>query len=214
MGISIRRSKDMGSVSLSMPTGIVNPFAGATAPSGWLLCDGTEKAIASYPELYSLLTTIYGALTNGSGGAGSTHFRVPDLRGRTVAGKDDMGGSAASRLTSTVLTASNTLGATGGTQTHTLASGESGVPAHGHPASSGNDSPDHSHGAHGGTFDNGVATVYTNRWSTANGFVRDTGGASTRHTHTVTVSNNTAANAGSAHLNTQPTMVLNYIIKA
>lgn len=65
-----------------VPVGAVEMWAGdsslATAPpTGWLLCDGSEKAIATYGNLYSVIGTRYGALTNGSGGAGSTHFRLP-----------------------------------------------------------------------------------------------------------------------------------------
>lgn len=60
-----------------------------TAPIGWLLCDGGEVPIDSYPELYSLLTADgtlfpFGANTDGSGGAGSTYFVLPDLRERFI----------------------------------------------------------------------------------------------------------------------------------
>lgn len=73
------------------PVGSLQAYAGASAPTGWLLCDGSEQAITTYPELYSVLGTTYGALTNGSGGAGSTHFRVPDLRGRMPIGAGNEG---------------------------------------------------------------------------------------------------------------------------
>jgi microcystin-dependent protein len=75
-------------------------FAGANAPTGWLLCDGSQQPIATYPELYSVLSTTYGALTNGSGGAGSSHFRVPDLRGRTPvgAGNENVTGNNTNRV--------------------------------------------------------------------------------------------------------------------
>ena len=62
-------------------------YGGGTAPTGWLLCLGQEVPIASYGELYTAIGTNYGALTNGSGAAGSTHFRVPDLQGRVAVGK-------------------------------------------------------------------------------------------------------------------------------
>lgn len=169
-------------VAGAVPVGVVNPFAGATAPSGWLLCFGQAVSRSQYPVLFSVVSTTYGS------GDGSTTFNLPDMRGRAVAGKDDMGGTAASRLTSTVLTASNTLGATGGTQTHTLTSAQSGVPAHSHPIS--------------------VANV-----SNFTGIIGSTGHGGTI-TYTASTNNNTAADAGSAHLNTQPTIVLNYIIKA
>ena len=64
-------------------------------------------------------------------GDGSTTFNVPDKRGRASFGKDDMGGSAASRLTSAGMSPDGvTLGATGGAQTHTNTTGE--MAAHGH----------------------------------------------------------------------------------
>jgi microcystin-dependent protein len=81
------------------PVGSLQAFAGANAPTGWLLCDGSERPIATYPELYSVLSTTYGALTNGTGGAGSTHFRVPDLRGRMPigAGNENVTGNNTAR---------------------------------------------------------------------------------------------------------------------
>ena len=203
------------------PTGMVSPFAGSTAPNGWLLCFGQAVSRSTYAGLFAVIGTTYGA------GDGSTTFALPDLRGRAVAGLDNMGGSAASRLTNTVLTASNTLGATGGAQTHTLTSGESGVPAHQHSntitnnaVTTGNDSPDHTH-----SF-SPVSTPISSGWSISSGGAgyntsgtTTTGGRSAFHQHSVTSNvtisnvNNTAANASSAHLNTQPTIVLNYIVK-
>jgi len=82
------------------PVGSLQAFAGANAPTGWLLCDGSQQPIATYPELYSVLGTTYGALTNGSGGAGTSHFRVPDLRGRTPvgAGNENVTGNNTNRV--------------------------------------------------------------------------------------------------------------------
>lgn len=70
-----------------VPTGTVLPYAAATAPEGYLICDGSEKPVKDYPALDALLGTTYGARTNGSGGAGSTHFRLPDLQGRVIVSK-------------------------------------------------------------------------------------------------------------------------------
>jgi microcystin-dependent protein len=78
----------------AVPIGVVNPFAGATAPSGWLLCFGQTVSRTQYSGLFLTIGTTYGA------GDGSTTFALPDLRGRTIAGEDDMGGTAANRLTS------------------------------------------------------------------------------------------------------------------
>lgn len=107
-------------INSRLPTGAVQLYAGATAPSNWLLCDGTETAISGYAALYAVCSTTYGSLTNGSGGAGTTHFRLPDLRGRVP-----IGAGAGTGLTV------RTIGATAGAETVTLSSAE--IPAHTHP---------------------------------------------------------------------------------
>lgn len=88
------------SVSLPSFVGMIASFAMSSAPTGWLVCNGAEYAIADYGDLHTAIGTTWGALTNGSGGAGSTHFRVPDLRGEFLRGFDNGFGSdpdAASR---------------------------------------------------------------------------------------------------------------------
>ena len=107
------------------PAGSMIPYAASAAPAGWLLCYGQTVSRSSYAALFLAIGTTYGA------GDGSTTFGLPDLRGRVIAGKDNMGGTAASRLTSPV--AGSTLGATGGAQSHTLTTAE--MPAHTHGAS-------------------------------------------------------------------------------
>lgn len=106
----------------SVPVGTVVPTALSTAPVGWLLCYGQAISRTAYATLFNAIGTTYGA------GDGSTTFNLPDVRGRVVAGKDNMGGTAAWRLTLAV--AGSTLGASGGAQTHTLSVGE--MPSHSH----------------------------------------------------------------------------------
>jgi microcystin-dependent protein len=60
------------------PTGAVLPYAGTSAPSGYLLCDGTSVGTADYPDLFSVVQYNYG----GSG----TAFNVPDLSTRMPIG--------------------------------------------------------------------------------------------------------------------------------
>ena len=217
-------------VQVANPTGAVIAFAGSSAPSGWFLCGGQEVAIASYGALYAVIGTTYGSLTNGSGGAGTTHFRVPDLRGRTVAGIDNMTGSDAGRLD-----IANSSGVVVGSQYVTLTGAQSGVPVHSHvntltnnAVTSGAMSANSTHGhtssygtsagvagtsVHGGRIFAGSAGAYENHIQI--GETKDLS-----HTHSVTSNvtisnvNNTAADAASAHSVMQPTMVLNYIIKA
>jgi microcystin-dependent protein len=98
-----------------VPAGAIMPYAGAAAPDGWLLCYGQAVDRTTYADLFTAISTTYGV------GDGSTTFNLPDLRGRVVAGQDDMGGSSANRLTGlTNGIDGDTLGATGGEEAHTL----------------------------------------------------------------------------------------------
>ena len=93
------------------PVGAVTDFAGATAPTGWMLCYGQAVSRAGYPELFQTIGTTYGI------GDGSTTYNLPDCRGRVTAGVDNMGGTAANRITSAGSgIAGTTLGAVGGAQ--------------------------------------------------------------------------------------------------
>lgn len=96
---------------IQLPAGIIVPFGGGTVPSGWLLCDGANVSRATYGVLFAAIGTTHGS------GDGSTTFGLPDLRGRAPFGKDNMGGSAANRVTSGVSgITGTTLGAAGGHQ--------------------------------------------------------------------------------------------------
>lgn len=101
-------SSALGSQSialLQLPSGTLIDFAGTVEPSGWLLCDGREllKTSPTYASLFAAVGIAYGE-TNGSGGAGTTHFRLPDFRGRFARYNDNMGTAqgAASRDTGRV----------------------------------------------------------------------------------------------------------------
>lgn len=91
-----------------LPSGMLAPYAGAAAPTGWLLCDGGTFSATAYPQLAAVLGNTYGV-------ASGDNYYLPDLRGRTVAGKDNMGGTTAARITAAVSgVTATTLGAAGG----------------------------------------------------------------------------------------------------
>jgi len=82
---AVTQEKLNASVTL-VPTGAVMAFAMNSAPSGWLEANGNEYSKTGiYAALFAVIGTIYGE-TNGAGGTGTTHFRVPDLRASFVRG--------------------------------------------------------------------------------------------------------------------------------
>ena len=175
------------------PTGALMPFAGTTAPSGWLLCYGQTVSRTTYAALFAIIGTTYGA------GDGSSTFTLPDLRGRVIAGQDDMGGTSANRLTNqTGGLDGDTLGAAGGAETHTLTTAQ--MPSHRHTM-----------------FRQVVSNSYTYNEEVYAAYARDSDGNNDYYvTSTTQVANiyGTKATGGDgAHNNVQPTIILNYIIR-
>ena len=211
------------------PPGVMMPYAGSSAPSGWLMAAGQAISRTTYAALFAAIGTVYGA------GDGSTTFNVPDLRGRSIFGRDDMGGSAANRITNAVSGINGTtLGAAGGDQnlaahTHTVTD-----PGHTHTVSD----PGHTHtgttnsaGDHTHTFTRpagvGVTAGSYASWS-GSGTNTETTASAGVHTHTFTTNNGTTgitnatnttgisvASAGTGTAaNVPPAIIMNYIIKA
>lgn len=172
-----------------VPTGSVIPFAGATAPTGWLLSFGQNVSRSTYAALFAVIGTTYGV------GDGSTTFGLPDLRGRVIAGQDDMGGTSANRLTGlSGGVDGDILGGTGGLETHTLT--ESQIPAHRHLS---------------GITQSGSSNAMA-YGSTA--ISPSTSGSMSEDGDNGTITSNTSnTGGGTAHNNVQPTIILNYIIK-
>ena len=201
-----------------LPSGVGPiPWSGdeGSVPSGWLLCDGTIYNIATYPALYAAIGAKFG-------GDDISTFAVPDCRGRIPLGKDNMGGSAAGRVTGATLE-----GVTGGSQTHTLTVSE--MPEHDHSGSTGN-AGGHTHSgstnttgshAHGGGGNSGCG-----QGSGDNNLMncgRQSTDSAGNHSHTLTINsvsdhthslNINDEGGDQPHNNLQPYVVVNYIIKA
>ncbi|MGV0982616.1 MAG: phage tail protein [Polynucleobacter sp.] len=62
------------------PVGSMLPYAGAAAPNGWFLCDGTAKSRTTYAALFTAIGETWGV------GDSSTTFNLPDLREASLVG--------------------------------------------------------------------------------------------------------------------------------
>lgn len=67
-------------LSALIPPGTIIYYAGRTAPSGWLICNGANVSRTDYAALFAAIGTIYGA------GNGSTTFGLPNMGGRFLEG--------------------------------------------------------------------------------------------------------------------------------
>ena len=133
-------------------------------------------------------------------GDGSTTFNVPDLRGRGVFGQDNMGGSAASRITVAGGNFDGTvLGGAGGTQNHTLTTAE--MPVHNHSVTD----PGHAHTYNTPNYDH--PTSLTSGFNAPAG---NTGSFTGSATTGISIQN---AGSGAAHAIMNPAMTLPYILR-
>jgi microcystin-dependent protein len=209
----------------STPTGSRIGYVGTTAPTGWVLCSGrtigngssggTERANADTSTLFELLWNSYGNTElpiQDSAGAASTRgasaaadfaankrMPLPDYRGRVGVGKDDMGGSTASRMTSGGAgIVGTTMGASGGAQTHTLATSE--LPAHASTQNS------HAHSV--------AISSLANEGGTSNGYrASNAPGDTTVAAAVSATATNQNVGGGGSHNNTQPSIIETCIIK-
>ena len=203
------------------PAGVINMWATTTAPTSWLLCDGTAVSRTTYAALFTVISTTYGV------GDGSTTFNVPNLKGKVPVGRDSADVSF------------DSMGETGGAKTHTLLTTE--MPVHTHVQDSHNHTQNshnhtqnsHTHGGSVGTgeflyrdgayntgFNSWVGNVYLAiTWNGATAGATAVNQAQTATNIAATATNqaqtatNQNAGSGSAHNNLQPYIVLNYIIK-
>ena len=194
------------SLTSTFPTGMIAMFGGTTAPTGFLLCNGSVQLIATFPGLFSVIGTSF----NPSAASGT--FNVPDYRGRSP-----IGSGSGTGLTTRVI------GGNIGVENQSLSIAN--LAAHNHAATSSSTSTSswtentHTHqqiypnassvGLAGGispetVFAAGSSSVTTS----ASG-----SGLTSIHTNTSTTTSVNNAGSGTAHNNIQPSLVCNFIIK-
>ena len=199
VGHSIHRIGTSATPKHETPIGTVSMFAGdinvgkTNLPAGWLLCDGFEiiKTTTTYAELFAVIGTRYGE-TNGSGGAGTTHFRLPNTVGSFPVGHIQTNVDSPSSVNS------STASMTDHQHTFTYSGGNWGSGAgqfvdHVHGAAAG---AAHSHGADaGGGKGFGTHNIafggitHQHTYSRGNLTSTSTGFADTNHTHVLSAAN-------------------------
>ena len=186
----LKNGKRIDGCTDTLPIGTVQPFLGLTPPKGYLLCQGQKVSKTVYPELYLICGDLFGTSTE-------TEFYLPDLRGKTIAGYHSGDDTF------------NILGLSLGEKKHRLTELESGIREHTHamPLAQVAGVGAHEDIAVRGTPSSADAEFRTGRVTGLNSDLpRDYGSPFLTGTNT--------ANAVESHNNIQPTMVLNWIVKA
>jgi len=123
----------------TVPAGTLLMYGAASAPNGYLLCDGSQVSRTTYAALFAVISTSYGT------GDGSSTFDLPDFRGRVPigSGTGTGGGSSGTGAPSggSALTAVS-IGTWKGEETHVLTVGE--LAAHTHTATGASAGPNYS----------------------------------------------------------------------
>ena len=100
----LQNGKRIDGCSDTVPIGTLQPYLGLVPPKGYLVCQGQLVSKITYSKLYEICGDTFGTSTE-------THFYLPDLRGKTLAGYDESD------------TAMNTIGKLLGQKTHVHTTG-------------------------------------------------------------------------------------------
>lgn len=175
---------DASDVTSSLvPAGVIFPYGGSSAPTGYVLCNGSAISRTTYATLFGVVGTSFGS------GDGSTTFNVPDMRERVPVGKGTVTGFTAVGTSDGVTEASRAV-----SHTHT-------GPSHTHAQNMGT-SPTNTGSA--------SQLVYATSGSAAGAGTNWSGsGTNIYQVQTGVVAGGTGATGATA----EPYMVVNYIIK-
>lgn len=198
--VQITQGTSIASASSPLvPSGVIWPYGGSSAPTGFLICDGSAVSRTTYADLFAAIGTTYGI------GNGTTTFNLPAAQGRAPIGAGTYTDTVSGSIT-------RTLGATGGAEKHVTTVSE--MPSHNH----GGGAHTHFVAASSGT----ATTLTAGNAVVKNGTVGSgdadyflSGSASTADQGLTSSSGTiiTSQGGGTAHNNMQPYFVTNYIIK-
>ena len=217
----LKNGKRIDGCTDTLPVGTVQPFLGLTPPLGYLVCQGQLVSKVEYPELYGICGSTFGTETD-------THFYLPDLRGKTIAGYDSSDATM------------NTIGKLLGNKTHTHTSAAHSHTVAAHVHTTGNHTltieeiPWHGHAFRAvkdiaNTDSTGFLPKANNGQGNNQGWgpfgdaytdnaVQPVGGNGA-HNHgntgsTPLTTDNTTPGATGSNTNFQPTITMNWIVKA
>jgi microcystin-dependent protein len=192
----LQNGKRIDGCSDTVPVGTLQPYLGLVPPKGYLVCQGQLVSKITYKELYEICGDTFGTAT-------PTHFYLPDLRGKTLAGYDENDATM------------NTIGKLLGQKTHTHTTGNHTLTVA--------EMPKHEHSVYADAWAGKLAVKMTQREQTSDDgdtydvadFGHDTSsmsgplyateaGGSQAHNHGKTGSST----------NYQPTITVNWIVKA
>lgn len=80
---AVNKSQLDAILSSLVPVGAILPYGGTSAPSGFLMCDGSAVSRTTYANLFAIIGISYGS------GDGVNTFNLPDYRDRTVFMRND-----------------------------------------------------------------------------------------------------------------------------
>lgn len=205
-----------------LPAGSIIKFGGTAAPTGWLLCDGSDVLASLYPDLAAVIGPAGPTCAYASNGTmapvAAGYLRLPDFRGHSAIGSGtaQAGTGGARRSDNIADPATYTRGQKYGYKSHLLAGSESGIKKHGHSITD----KAHGHTWQGVNSDSIVPPVYTfgkypfriyqdfeQNWPGGSGYI---GQSYTGITATNEIG---AQQADNGHNNVGPVLAVNFIIK-
>lgn len=187
-----------------VPAGVMWPFGGVSAPTGFLACDGSAVSRSGFQDLFDAIGTAYGAGDGSLDAFGQpATFNLPDMRGRTPIGAGVYTDPVSGAVT-------RSLGVALGAEKHLLTTTE--MPSHNHIQNAHNHTltdPGHTHAA----YNSGSAFAGTFAFAESNILTTTSGASTTGISISAATATNQPAGGGAVHNNMQPSLVTNWIIK-